>query len=335
MADSQFFVLSSGRSGSQTVAYTLSQSPECLCLHEPHPQLVRESALYAYGKADVRSVMTLVRESRSQLGRDCTVYGETNNRLSLMADALVAAFPNAKYVWLVRDGRDFVASELQRGAYQPPRKAPWATSKWDRWRLDGSRVGAVTPHDWNSWGPFEKTAWQWQYVNDLVGSALETLPAGQKRVVRIEDWASDVQPIASWLGLESTEFAIPRANRRSTDHDSVDPHPRHPNRVAYVSTWRSWDDVSHERFVRLAGSMMDRHYPGWREPGGGWSPAGGSVPESDGAVGSSSVRATQLGEARVRAAELQSELDALRGDPYRLLLTLLGAARRTRSRPRP
>ncbi len=113
-----FFALSTGRSGTQTLAHVLTQSPGCLCLHEPHPQLVRESVLFREGRLSQADAIDLLRRTRPHPAAD-RAYGESNNRLSLMVPALAAAFPEAKFIWLQRDARDVVASELQRGGYAP------------------------------------------------------------------------------------------------------------------------------------------------------------------------------------------------------------------------
>jgi hypothetical protein len=289
---------------------------------------VRESAQYVYGRLDVDAAADLIRRSRTELASDCGVYGETNNRLSLMTDPLMEAFPRAKLIWLVRDGRDFVASEYQRGAYQQARKPPWAVSKWDRWRLAGDRAGVVTRTQWQSWDPFERICWQWGYVNGLIEASLSQVPADGWQRVRIEDWEQAVGSVASWLGLEQQTFAVARANRRRAATDPAGLDISLPNNVEAVDTWVSWTPSMRQCFERHAGSLMDSLYPEWRAEDGRWLPlATHDQPSSRPPM--SSVDQAQLGELRVRSAELQSELDVLKRDPARLAVTFAGAARRS------
>ena len=75
-------MLSTGRAGSRTISNLLSQTTDALCLHEPVPYLVEETAAYRYGDLDLNSLVTQMRETRplQMTGR---TYGESNNRLAL------------------------------------------------------------------------------------------------------------------------------------------------------------------------------------------------------------------------------------------------------------
>ena len=116
-----FFVVSTGRAGSRTVANVLSQSPDALCLHEPVPYLVEETAEWRYGTVETVDLCSRLTESRPRQ-IDGKQYGESANRLSLAIPVLAEAFPDARFVWLTRDGREVVASGHQRGWFdQEPR----------------------------------------------------------------------------------------------------------------------------------------------------------------------------------------------------------------------
>ncbi len=323
------FVVSTGRSGSQTLSMVLTQSPDMLCLHEPHPQLVKESAAFRYGRLNLDDAVELLRRTRPARleGRR---YGETNNRLALLLPAVRRAFPEAQIIWLLRDGRSFVASELQRGAYRRLSPLPWRRSKWDRWRLSGAAARAVEPQQWESWSAFEKICWQWGWVNRLIASDLADLGPEQKRVLRIEDLASQLPDLSTWLDIESVSFHIPRSNARREVPEEVRQATRHPNAVAEVAGWEGWTRRQREIFERHAGDVMDEHYPGWRSAAGEWQPLPATTSESQEADGESRLR-YELARAMVERAELRSELAELKGRPL-LLLTHAGLTVRDRLR---
>ena len=111
-----FFVLTTGRSGSKTVAHLLSLVGGFTCLHEPAPELIPESSAYRYGKAPADAVEKLLVETRSP-HLDGSEYCESNQTLSLVIPALVRAFPQARYIWLIRNGLDMVASAYSKQWY--------------------------------------------------------------------------------------------------------------------------------------------------------------------------------------------------------------------------
>ena len=298
-----FFVVSPGRSGSQTVAQVLSQSPTCLCLHEPHPQLVAESARYQYGRFGHDRAVALLRRTRPQ-GDPDAVYGESNNRLALLLPPLREAFPDACFVWLLRDGRDFVASELQRGGFADPPRRRWTQTKWERWRPRGDEVGDVPAATWASWDPFSRLCWQWAWVNRRIGADLADLGPDRLRRVRIEELAGDLPELCRWLGLEPVDFVVPRANRRRDAGDPGGADRALPNNVPRVESWDGWDDGRRAVFEDRCGDVMDEHYPGWRK-GGSWQPT--PVEAGEPAAPADGVQA-ELARARAQNAELRVSL---------------------------
>lgn len=339
-----FFALSTGRSGTQTLAHVLSQSPGCLCLHEPHPQLVKESARFRSGRLSTAAAAALLRRTRPH-PQATSAYGETNNRLALMVPALHAAFPHAQYVWLLRDARDVVASELQRGAYDRTSPLPWRVSKWQRFRPRADRLGLVPAAQWRDWSRLEKLAWQWDWTHRLVRSDLQRLAADRFRQVRLEELPEQLPDLVSWLGLTPVEFVLVRANRRTVAEDEQSGLPaRHPNRVRQLADWRSWTAAERAVFERQCGDLMDELYPGWRAADGTWqetppaAPRSGTVPgqravSGQAAVSGEAVLRGELARARVAALEARSELDDLARHPMRLLVLLAAALRRSDRSP--
>jgi hypothetical protein len=283
-----FFILNTGRSGSQTLAQVLTQAPACVCLHEPHPRIIELSSRFRYGAVDGRRVADVLR-SRPLV--EAEVYGETANRLALVVPVLRAVFPDARLVWLVRDGRSYVASQLQRGAFGAhDRHHP---TEWTRWRLRGDLAGEVDPAVWRAADPFEKLCWQWSAVNRWIEHDTADAPPF---LVRVEELPHRLPALVRELRLPPATFVVPRANRR---RDASDRRPDRLVRAAdglnvrEVEGWQGWSETRRRTFERWCGPQMDRLYPGWRDAAGTWHDV-----ESGPTSGSRSATVEQIGEGR-------------------------------------
>lgn len=122
-----------------------------------------------------------------------------NRRIGLLADV----FPDARFVVVLRDGRD-VAASLSRVDW-------W--SDCHLWWYGG------TPRDWESEGgdPWECCARHWVAEVEAVERGLATVDAARVRRVRYEEVVEDpsgaLGPVASFAGLEVTaEYAAALAS---------------------------------------------------------------------------------------------------------------------------
>lgn len=257
-----FFVLTTGRSGSQTMARVLSQSPDCVCPHEPDPSCWRSAR--DTGKDASRRLNSRERCGPPDLyAGDGFVYGESHNRLALAIPALRAAFPRAQYVWLVRDGRDFVCSALQRAWFDEPRPDP-AHHRLERTRLRGDRVGAVDPERWRRWDAFRKCCWTRAFCNALIRRELRGLGASAHGPVQLESLETEIDALARCLGIlpPPAEWQVERANARVEGQAEAATDPL--NRVSRRLHWREWSTAQQAAFEELCGEQMDALYPGWR-----------------------------------------------------------------------
>lgn len=258
-----FFILSSGRCGSSTVATGLNRSPDCLCLHEPAPRLVRDIVDCAHGQGDARELVKLLRITRQPV-KDGKVYGESSLIFGLVVPVLREAFPEARYIWLVRDGRDVAASCHAWGHYRPVEESlrlgmPHKAVEWARHRLRADLCGEMGPAEWEGLTRFEKCCWWWSKVNRLIESELARLPPERHLLVRLETLEAQGGGLWPFLGVRP-----PRRPDFSPRNASYDP----------VVGWDRWTQSERESFARLCGGVMDRLYPGWRDSGGNWRKVG-------------------------------------------------------------
>lgn len=248
------FVLSTGRAGSATIANALSQSPDMLCTHEPHPQLIEECGRYRNGDFDGGLLAESLAESRPET-IDGRRYGESANRLSLAVPVLAATFPKAQFLWLVRDGREVVASGIQRRWYDESN-----TTLWERWRLRGDRLGEMSTEEWESWSVFRRNCWLWRRTNEIIRDDLAAIDPTRWRIVRLEELETAMGDVASFLDIEPVEWAVGRLNARSARRRAGDAVV---NEVKERVGPESWTDNQHQEFRSECGPLMDELYPGW------------------------------------------------------------------------
>ena len=157
------FVLSTGRTGTETLARLLGVSREVIALHEPNPQLMPERKR-AYHEvydspAEFRAIFC---EARTKLitaarmrGR---VYAETSARMTFFAPIIWKLMPRAKFVHLFRHPADVIRSGMRRGWY-------------DGHAADESRItpvpGSEAHSQWDSWSRFEKICWYWSAYHEF------------------------------------------------------------------------------------------------------------------------------------------------------------------------
>jgi hypothetical protein len=244
--DTRFvFLPSTGRSGTTTMARLLSRHPEIRCHHERRRQLIRLSTELAHGLVDEAAAE--VELEAIYLGSGVyrsAVYGESDHRLFDLLAILGRILPESRFVWLIRDGRDVVASTLARGWYG----GEFRSGTWGEYRLRADACGDMPTEEWDAMTPFEKNCWYWAFVNRRIDAELAGLAPDRWMALRLEDIASRSAPLFEFLGVEPIEVGGERENR---------------SRRAVVQP-DLWGASEKAAFDRWCGETMDRWYEGWR-----------------------------------------------------------------------
>lgn len=180
------FVLSTGRTGTTTLARLLDTSPELESYHEPVPSLAHVSLL-AHRAGDDQLTEpdrwdAIVDAGRAEYvaraanaGR---IYAETNNRLAYLAPSLSRFFPASKFVFLHRHPYDVIRSGRSRGWYEG--------NAWDWCRI---RPLSGDPYfdEWEGMHPTQRIAWLWRTTNEFVQESLNHLSPERWIEVRSAD----------------------------------------------------------------------------------------------------------------------------------------------------
>jgi hypothetical protein len=148
---------------------------------------------------------------------------------SQSADVLMTALPRARFLFLLRDGRDVVDSELAanlRGGWLS-REFPGAVGI-----SDGERAEFV-----------EQSAYKWLRRTEVVQEAYDA-HTGPKHLIRYEDLRSDpighLRSLLEWLGLDADEEQLATWTQRH-DFERIPAEARGPQafyRAAKPGLWR-------------------------------------------------------------------------------------------------
>lgn len=175
------FVLSTGRTGTLTLAKLMALNPRVDAYHEPEPRLVETSFLSYMDTCGVdpsfwEETLRRCRGGRVQIaaarGR---TYFESNNRLTYMAPHLLRVFPHAKFLYVTRAPSDFIRSGVRRNFY--------GGHRWDHARLRPRPSDEIFDR-WESLSPSEKCAWLWLETNRYCLDFISTL--GRERVLSFQ-----------------------------------------------------------------------------------------------------------------------------------------------------
>jgi acetyltransferase-like isoleucine patch superfamily enzyme len=260
MGDQMFFIVTTGRSGSQSIADALAQHPQITCLHESCAQLIRLATEYMHGvktEAEARAELAAIYcTSRVFPGG---VYGESDQKLAFLIPLLADLMPGSKFIWLIRDGRDVVASTYVREWYSPDRVAQGFPTGlgtrrvWDYYQLSGALCGAFSASAWEKMSVFERNCWGWTYINERIEGQMAALPPERWTMVRLHELSSRTADLFTFLGVDPVPVDVKRLNTV---------RPEHQQRL---TPWQQWTPDQHAAFDRWCGAAMDRWYTGWRE----------------------------------------------------------------------
>jgi len=274
----------------------LSDIPGCKVVHEHPPPLIAELSDLLEGRMSSSALVELLRETRSPeaLGGSC-LSGESNQRLSFVIPALAEAFPDARYVWLVRDGRDAVSSFQHRLWYHPRERElrPGVVNSATH-RLRGDRVGDLSAKEWEALDSFGRCCWYWGFTQRVISRETERLQL-PVFCLRLEALDEELRSLLAFLDLDHPVPALQRSNvsRRRALAALRGPMPSH---------W--WSKRQWQLFLQWCGDPMDRLYPGWRsgmQPGP-WQTVAGPWYRAARAVYSHLSRATYPLRSRVARA---------------------------------
>jgi len=114
------FILSPGRSATQTIAKKYLSNPKIISFHKNSPEL----KIFA---ESVSKNSRVIRAKQFQLARSEIIvdahlcglrYLESNHNIAIFGAAIIDIFPNAKFIWIDRKRSSFIESSIRRGSFK-------------------------------------------------------------------------------------------------------------------------------------------------------------------------------------------------------------------------
>jgi acetyltransferase-like isoleucine patch superfamily enzyme len=207
------FVLSTGRSGSKSIAATLANSNRIQSAHEPNFNLIRLSAELLAGKKSTEEAGRELRDyyqHTSTFRSDNQLYIESDQKLAPFVPQLKELFPRAKFIWIFRKPEGFIRSASARtwfkvDAVENIREHDILMDTDEQsmgMRLGGNIVDGIPQPRWDAYTLLERNAWYWTYWNKLIEHSLGGVPASDKFVVELSQLNSSMAEISTFLGVE-------------------------------------------------------------------------------------------------------------------------------------
>ncbi len=186
------FVLGAPRSGTTFLGSCIGALPEVSYHFEPRvtkaaARMVHDGTWSEERAARVfRASYGLLQVAAAEGGRR---FVEKNPENCFVVPFLVRTFPDARFVQIIRDGRDVAVSHAEK---------PWLSAKsagtgrrgrggqawgpWARWWVERERA-----EEFAAASDLTRTAWSWRRFTSAARTALAELPADRVLTVRYED----------------------------------------------------------------------------------------------------------------------------------------------------
>jgi acetyltransferase-like isoleucine patch superfamily enzyme len=258
--DKLFFIVGTGRCGTSSIAKTLTQHPNIICWHEPNFQLVRLSPAFAHHRMTREAVQNALRFIYTKTSVFPTgFYGESDQKLSNLIEILNELFPNAQFLWLIRNAPDTVDSMYSRGWYSDRERRlikfgydedpsePWRKFYAEN-RPNGAQIGVMSEVEWEGMPAFERNCWYWSYWNSLIEKQLLNIDKKRWMMIQLEEMGSRMKEVNERLGVADFEYTILQSNKAMKTHRLI--------------SVKDWGAVETEAYERWCGELMKKWYAG-------------------------------------------------------------------------
>jgi len=219
-------------------------------------RLVSVSDKRVTGALDERQALSELMRQRANFieNKPGSVYVESNSSFYGLLDLLPKAFNRHRVVYLVRDGRTWVRSQMNWNVLY----ADWGYLKKrlsHRWPTAEEMPEDPYYERWPFMSRFERICWAWSRLNQFALRGVENNP--HTRVFRFEDIfnsEADHEPLETLIGFaltltdwESGDLPYERAWLNRKVHESVEGFPE----------WRDWSREQKGQFWGICGSLME------------------------------------------------------------------------------
>ncbi len=222
------FCQNSGACGSTYIVKLLNENGVGRAFHEKKPDLMEVGRQHYEQPMPVSKLVRILRYTRHD------VFFEANNRLFSLTREIARSFPNAKFLYLHRDG-----TEAVRSAMSKPNVESYLAE------YIGFRGSIAGPADLD---PFTRFCHFWSNLNRRIFSDLQTLAQETRRefvMLRFEDLVKgQVSPLEDLIGQPLKMKTRPPVNVRP-----LRPQGKFP-------AYEDWTSVQKRTFGEICGPVM-------------------------------------------------------------------------------
>ncbi|WP_457653576.1 sulfotransferase [Rhodocaloribacter sp.] len=241
------FVLSTGRTGTETLTHILNLSDQVDAFHEPHPQLLEERK---FARTEIyinpNKYRKIFSQSRALYLWKAKVkrklYAETSARLTFFAPVIYDVLPSSKFIYIHRHPAEVIRSGMRRGWY--------VNHPADYARIVPVK-GEVAFDDWGKWSPFEKICWYWDAYNRFSLDFANRASPGRVIQIRADEL----------FGGQAIGRIFDLINLSSPHRDLVSEELEKKHNVQHDSSFPIFEDWTEEMrriLYRHAGETMQR-----------------------------------------------------------------------------
>jgi len=231
-----------------SLSKAIAQVPGVKSVHGPRPQLDKENCLKYHGQLE--NSTAIIKAKRGKI-IDSAInnglhYVENSWFMSALAEEFVELYPECKIVHLIRDGRDFVRSGVNR---------PWFNENHPLWKRWQSAIGRWNRDKWNPPSDcktaFEKICWLWAEQQRIIELGLSNIPEKNRSGrVYFEDLISGkINWFLERIGLEANNEIVMKKVNSSRKHK--------------MQKWPEWDSELIESAKRWMGKTLTKYNYEW------------------------------------------------------------------------
>ena len=237
-----FFVLGTGRSGTQLLTSLLNRSDQSVVFHEPNfSEDVFTMDLFRHEPKEAIAYWNDFRKNqvyKRLCQSSADIYGEANGTIRYHGAAIKAVFPDVALFLVYRDGRGFVRSVMGWPQFYGPNSR-------------GAYALAPLPEDayfdeWNSMSRFEKICWSWMESNSAI-----------MREVKKDNWLEFEKIVTDYEYF--SEYLAQKVNLDISYDEWIKVVSYKSENATREHTFPVWDDWSNDQkghFRRICGDTM-------------------------------------------------------------------------------
>ena len=219
------FVLSTGRSGSKSIAELLGQHSEIQFYHDSFPHLNTWACDILYNQKSETEITKRISALYNSVDIiNSKIHGQSDQKLAPLVPILVKLFPKAKFIWLIRKADSFLSSSYPRGWFANS-EFGYAEHKSEFFekavtpgafdaahRTNGFLAGAFSEIEWKEMTAFERNCWYWGYWNSLIEHNLSQLDSDRWMMIRLNELGGQTDNLLNFLEVDSIQLKSNKVN---------------------------------------------------------------------------------------------------------------------------